>query len=139
MGALPNDWQPNIVSGRGQDLTQSEGPRIFTECLERVAGLDATLAPVAELVREDAPRFGEAMLVKPRLGQDIFRAAVLDAYSRACAVTGEHSLPVLEAAHIKPYRQGGEHAITNGITLRSDIRQLSTSATSRCRRTTVSG
>jgi putative restriction endonuclease len=120
----PSDWQPNIVSGRGQDLTQGEGLRVFTECLDRGAGMDAALAPVAELLREDAPRFGEATLVKPRLGQGIFRVAVLDAYSRACAVTGEHSLPVLEAAHIKPYGQGGAHDITNGITLRSDIHRL---------------
>jgi hypothetical protein len=27
---------------------------------------------------------------------------VTDAYRRACAVTQEHSLPVLEAAHLKP-------------------------------------
>ncbi len=31
---------------------------------------------------------------------------------------------MLEAAHIKPYGQGGAHDITNGITLRSDIHRL---------------
>ena len=49
---------------------------------------------------------------------------VLDAYGRACAVTGEHSLPVLEAAHIKPYASGGEHAVSNGLSLRSDLHRL---------------
>ncbi|HYN10602.1 MAG TPA: HNH endonuclease [Vicinamibacterales bacterium] len=47
-----------------------------------------------------------------------------DAYSRACAVTDEHSLPVLEAAHIKPFTKDGPHEVTNGILLRSDLHRL---------------
>jgi putative restriction endonuclease len=49
---------------------------------------------------------------------------VLDAYGRGCAVTTEHSLPVLDAAHIKPYAEGGQHAIQNGLVLRSDLHRL---------------
>jgi putative restriction endonuclease len=49
---------------------------------------------------------------------------VLDAYGRACAVTNEHSLPVLEAAHIRPYANGGEHDVANGVSLRSDLHRL---------------
>jgi len=49
---------------------------------------------------------------------------VRDAYSGACAVTGEHSQPVLEAAHIVPYRLGGEHRIDNGLLLRRDLHRL---------------
>jgi putative restriction endonuclease len=48
----------------------------------------------------------------------------LDAYERACAVSSEHSLPVLEAVHIRPYALGGEHAVSNGLSLRSDIHRL---------------
>ena len=64
------------------------------------------------------------MLVRPRLGQGTFRVAVTDAYSRACAVTGEHSLPVLEAAHIRPYALTGPHDINNGLLLRADLHRL---------------
>ena len=39
-------------------------------------------------------------------------------------MTGEHSLPVLEAAHIKPYAEGGAHAVVNGLSLRSDLHRL---------------
>lgn len=39
-------------------------------------------------------------------------------------MTQEHSLPVLEAAHIRPYAQGGEHEVTNGLLLRSDLHRL---------------
>lgn len=47
-----------------------------------------------------------------------------EADSGACAVTGDHSVPVLEAAHIAPYRDGGPHRIDNGLLLRSDIHRL---------------
>ena len=49
---------------------------------------------------------------------------MLDAYGRACAVSGEHSLPVLDAAHIRPYAQGGANEVRNGLLLRSDIHRL---------------
>jgi putative restriction endonuclease len=62
--------------------------------------------------------------VKPRLGQRSFRLAVLDAYDGACAVTTEHSLPVLDAAHIKPYGEGGAHVVSNGLPLRKDLHRL---------------
>jgi putative restriction endonuclease len=31
---------------------------------------------------------------------------------------------VLEAAHVKPYAEGGQHELTNGILLRSDLHTL---------------
>jgi putative restriction endonuclease len=69
-------------------------------------------------------RYGEAVLHRPRLGQGIFRVAVLDAYDRACAVTEEHSLPVLEAVHIRPFAAGGAHDVSNGLSLRTDLHRL---------------
>ena len=60
----------------------------------------------------------------PRLGQGTFRIAVTDAYERACSVTGEHSLPALEAAHIKPYADLGPHETSNGLLLRADFHRL---------------
>lgn len=47
-----------------------------------------------------------------------------DTYNRRCAITSEHTLPVLEAAHIKPVSNGGEHSVTNGLLLRSDVHTL---------------
>jgi len=49
---------------------------------------------------------------------------VTDAYERRCAITGERTLPVLEAAHIKPYGSGGPHELENGLLLRSDVHTL---------------
>jgi putative restriction endonuclease len=64
------------------------------------------------------------MLVRPRLGQGTFRVAVMDAYGRTCAVTGEHSLPALEAAHIRAYTSAGPHEVKNGLLLRADFHRL---------------
>lgn len=49
---------------------------------------------------------------------------VTDAYRRRCAITGERVLPVLEAAHIVPYAEGGRHEISNGLLPRSDLHTL---------------
>lgn len=49
---------------------------------------------------------------------------VTDTYQRWCAVTSEKALPVLQAAHIRPYAEGGEHQMDNGLLLRSDLHIL---------------
>jgi putative restriction endonuclease len=75
-------------------------------------------------IREDRARFGEPVLIQPRLGQGSFRVLVTDAYERRCAVTNERTLPALDAAHIKPYSESGEHVVNNGILLRRDLHAL---------------
>lgn len=52
------------------------------------------------------------------------RVVVTDAYQRRCAITGEKTLPVLQATHIKPYSEKGPHSIDNGLLLRSDFHTL---------------
>lgn len=64
------------------------------------------------------------MIITPRLGQSSFRLAVLDAYDRQCAVTTEHSLPAIDAAHVRPWADGGAHEIRDGIPLRRDLHRL---------------
>jgi putative restriction endonuclease len=39
-------------------------------------------------------------------------------------VTGEKTLPALEAGHIRPYAKSGPHEIRNGLLLRSDLHNL---------------
>ena len=73
---------------------------------------------------EAAARFGAPRLVRPRLGQGAFRTLVTNLYDRRCAVTGERTLPALDAAHIRPFAAGGAHAASNGLLLRRDIHSL---------------
>lgn len=120
--AAPRDWHRSIVRGKRYDITSGEGARIWRECLERATGLSYRPRWVETAITQ--ARYGAPTLVRPRLGQGGFRLAVFDAYHHACAVTGEHSLPVLEAAHIRPYAEGGEHLVTNGLPLRRDIHRL---------------
>ena len=70
------------------------------------------------------PVLGTARLTTPRVGQSAFKALVLGAYQRHCAITGSRIEPVLEAAHIRPVKDGGIHRVDNGMLLRSDVHKL---------------
>lgn len=120
--AQPLDWAARNLRYKRYDLSVGEGSRVWRECQERATGLVSD-HPVV-LLHEERSRYGDAVLVRPRLGQGAFRVAVTDAYQRSCAVTQEHSLPVLEAAHIRPYAKDGVHEVANGLLLRSDIHRL---------------
>jgi putative restriction endonuclease len=125
--APPADWaRTGIQQGKRYELDTGEGRRILDACVQRArAGARYwNVEPSPQLVAEGAPRFGSPIPVRPRLGQGVFSLAVRDAYGGACAVTGEHSGPVLEAAHIKPYGKGGEHRVDNGLLLRRDLHRL---------------
>jgi len=116
---VPSDWSPNIVTGKRYDLSVEPGRSIWHAVQERIADVS-----IGQRVELRLPRYGDPILYTPRLGQGGFRVRVTDAYSKRCAVTGERTLPVLEAAHIRPYADGGEHKISNGILFRSDIHTL---------------
>jgi len=53
-----------------------------------------------------------------------FEILITDAYQRRCAITGEKTLPVLEAVHIKPFILNGTHEIGNGLLIRRDFHTL---------------
>ena len=67
---------------------------------------------------------GQPILVRPRMGQGHFKHAVAAAYRHRCAVTRSATFPSLEAAHIRPFAEGGEHAVSNGLLLRTDVHRL---------------
>jgi putative restriction endonuclease len=59
-----------------------------------------------------------------RPGQSRFRNAVLEAYGRRCAISGESTEEILEAAHIQPYAGPHSDHVQNGIALRTDLHRL---------------
>ena len=61
-----------------------------------------------------------------RRGQRPFRQGLLAAYDYRCQVTQYTGEPALEAAHIYPYSEGGDHTndLRNGLLLRADIHTL---------------
>lgn len=65
-------------------------------------------------------------LVQQRIGQDIFRAALLDYWDGACAVTGIDQIELLRASHIKPWAACGDVPrerldVFNGLLLAADV------------------
>lgn len=116
----PSDWPVSAVVGKMMDAETGQGKRIYEEIQQRLA---IGLTNPFDLIGETRARYQQS-LVNIRLGQGAFRVLVTDTYSRRCAISGERTLPVLEAAHIKPYVQEGPHLIQNGVLLRSDIHKL---------------
>jgi len=115
---VPASWSPNIVSSKTYSTANVEGLTLWRDVNDRLS-LRQRIASA-----EKTPQYGEPQPVKPRLGQGAFRVLVTDIYGRRCAVTQERTLPALDAAHIRPYSDGGKHEAHNGLLLRRDIHRL---------------
>lgn len=113
---VPLSWSSNIVSGKTYDTETEEGKTLFDRIIGRIAG-DTPIGP-------DLNRYGKPQIITPRLGQGGFRVIVTEAYHKRCAITGEKTLPVLDAAHIKPFSENGPHKTSNGLLLRQDMHTL---------------
>jgi len=141
----PADFKGPTQVGKSYDAETGTGLMLGREVTARLAAIAArrSSAPLREVsVRGtvvngpppvlgpatlnaiDPPRYGAPTLVAPRLGQGTFRALVTDAYNYRCAITRERTLPVLQAAHIRAYAEGGPHELSNGLLLRSDLHTL---------------
>ena len=116
--SVPPDWAANIVSFKGYSTAEAVGRDLW----ERIQGRVEPMAYGG--VQEQGARYGEPALIRPRLGQGAFRILVTETYRRRCAVTGERTLPALDAAHIRPFADGGPHEASNGMLLRRDIHSL---------------
>lgn len=115
---LPASWSRNIVTGKGFSTEDPEGLELWNR-LNEVAQQCSTSTVIG--FAETGARYGAPTLRAPRLGQGAFRIAVTEAYGRQCAISDGKVLPALDAAHIRPFAEGGSHAKSNGILLRKDI------------------
>lgn len=117
---LPGNWSRNIVQGKTFD-TGNEDDRTYWETVEAVLLKYSTIHTMG-VVNEQVPLYNR-YLTNVRIGQGAFRVLVTDAYARRCAISGERTLPVLEAAHIKPF-SFGINTTNNGLLLRADLHKL---------------
>ena len=117
---VPREYEVNSPQGQRFDAALGVGRQLL-EAVQDAVRLEH-VTRVSEGIGEPV-RFGESV-VRRRLGQGGFSLIVSDAYEKRCAVTGERTMPVLEAAHIIPVDQGGMHRPDNGLLLRSDIHKL---------------
>lgn len=111
----PASWAMNIVQGRSYAPTDPEYQSIHADVAARLG---------STTVRESQSEYQREYIARARLGQGAFRALVTESYGRRCAVTGERTLPALDAAHIKPFSLTQEHRLSNGVLLRADLHRL---------------
>jgi putative restriction endonuclease len=115
----PDSWKAPTQRGKTFDSLDAYGERLWLQVSERLTQNPAISPGAAE-----GARYGAEYITRARLGQGAFRVLVTDAYTRRCAISGERTLPVLEAAHIRPYADRGAHQVSNGLLLRSDLHTL---------------
>jgi putative restriction endonuclease len=119
---IPSNWSRNIVKGKSYSTDEPIGYEVWQQVQERLGDFERS---EGELVINDPDvLYGKTIEIRSRIGQSAFRAMVTDAYKYRCAITREKTLPVLEAAHIKPYTKSGPNITKNGLLLRSDMHIL---------------
>ena len=126
--SAPSNWANSIVQGKSYDTKDDIGRDLWDKVdhtLRKYRWMERQPDIKSQLVEEPlvAGEYRE-ILSRVRVGQSTFRTLITDVYQRRCAISGEKTLPVLEAAHIKPYSESGPHAIRNGLLLRSDLHKL---------------
>ena len=115
---VPNSW-PTNTPAKTYSTSDPEGLKLWKDVTDRLQ--HSNLPRMDETIAHSS---GRPYLICPRRGQGTFRLKVMDAYDWRCAITGERTLPALEAAHILPHAKGGTHKPSNGLLLRSDIHNL---------------
>lgn len=124
---VPSNWSSSIMQGKSYGTQDDIGAALWQQIQATTAKYLAYSSSANSnnfTVAEDIPQYGATVLRKVRIGQGAFRLSVTDAYEKRCAITGEKTLPVLEAAHIKPYAEAGPNLTANGLLLRSDMHKL---------------
>ena len=118
----PVDFAKNIVRYKGYDV--DPGSPIEANFAELLSVSSLRLPELTGSQSIPGPTRGLPRLAVPRVGQDAFKSLILTSYRRRCAVTGNRVQPVLQAAHIRPVADQGEHRVDNGLLLRSDVHIL---------------
>jgi putative restriction endonuclease len=121
----PVDLKKNIVRGKTYDTQETIGREVWQKVEQHLQIMNYELITTGDVpVAAEGARYGDYYLQKARLGQGAFRVLVTDAYQRRCSITGERTLPALDAAHIKPFSESGPNYTRNGLLIRSDIHKL---------------
>ncbi len=118
----PESFSTNIVQGKS--FLYPGGDAVVDAVALRVLEQEDWSTQLLPAIENQGPTHGTPRMVAPRLGQGGFKAFVQEAYARQCAVTHHQILPTLQAAHILPVAEGGQHRIDNGLLLRSDVHTM---------------
>lgn len=118
-------WHPNIVRGR-MEREPANVERLLVEVQHDALPEEFQEFPEEEvfLPLDADERIWELSLKAKREGQGTFRTRLLEAYRHQCAITGEHTEPVLDAAHIQPYLGPRSNHPKNGLLLTKELHTL---------------
>ena len=126
------DIIPDTLEG-SQSSGVSVSETVAAELEKRLAPLLSPTPPIGSEQADDDGFDPESVedqreralrAIRVRRGQPAFRAKLIEAYDRRCAITGCAVEAVLEAAHIYPYRGGPTNHTSNGLLLRTDLHTL---------------
>ena len=123
---VPENWSSNIVVGKGYDVDEPEGRRLWEAIATIYGGIARSRIPGRVCSNRDdwrrafwTTRTCKAAARPGRISST--RNRCLRAQMRGHR--GE-SFSALDVAHIRPYSDGGEHRVSNGLLLRRDIHTL---------------
>lgn len=121
-------WSKNIVRGKTYDTGEAEGNWLWRQVMDRIERYSwwkqNTPEKENELTVGEHEEEYQTVIKRARLGQGAFRSLILNAYNQGCAMTGEKTLPALEAGHIKEHASSGPYKTSNGLLLRADLHNL---------------
>lgn len=116
-------WADNILQGK-TEKDPARASRLLAEIQHDAAQTPDELRPDPFAPLPVDEREIVLARARPRLGQGTFRSRLLDAYGRRCAITGEHTEIVLDAAHIQPYLGPRSNHLQNGLLLTKEFHAL---------------
>ena len=115
-------WADNIVQGK-TERDRQRALRLIATIREDALDVPAEFQDRFRPINVDGRTFALRDSVE-REGQGAFRLRLLAAYGGHCAITGEHTEPVLDAAHIQPYLGPSSNHVQNGILLTKEFHAL---------------
>lgn len=115
-------WATNIVQGK-TERDRARATQLADAVLADARRIPDDLTPNFVPLQADE-RTMSLREVTDREGQGAFRLRLLRAYEGQCAITGEHTEPVLDAAHIQPYLGPLSNHVQNGILLTKEFHAL---------------
>jgi len=121
--AGPQGFATNIVTGKFERDAATQA-RLLATIGSAGEVRDSEFADRFELVQADERTWRSQADAALREGQASFRLRLMEAYDSQCAITGEHTTPVLDAAHIQPYLGRRSNHVQNGLLLTKEFHTL---------------
>jgi len=115
-------WATNIVQGK-TERDPVLAARLMATIADDAHGVPDDLIAQFKLIDIDERTVALREVTK-REGQGAFRFRLVEVYEGQCAITGEHTEPVLDAAHIQPYLGPRSNHIQNGLLLTKEFHAL---------------